>query len=245
MVVNLPMAILAGGLGRRIDPFTRSTPKAIIEVAGKPFVFHQIELLQRHGFGRIVLCVGHLGGLIEETVGDGTRWGLDVRYSYDGPELLGTGGALRRALPLLGEAFFVTYADGYLDCDYGGIETAFLESGSQGLMTIFRNKDRWDKSNVLYQSGRIVSYDKRNPDPACEHIDYGVGVLRAKSISRYEADTPIDLEAIYKDLVAQDELAAYEVPTRFYEIGSPEGLEATRQYLARKTAEDGLYSKSS
>src|SRR5574341_2143329 len=158
--MSLPVAIVAGGLGTRLSPLTERIPKSLVEVAGKPFVVHQLELLQQHGLRHVVLCVGYLGDQVRVSLGDGRQWGMNLQYVFDGPTLLGTGGALRRALPLLGESFLVMYGDSYLECDYGAVERAFLTSGKLGLMTVFQNDNLWDRSNVLFANSRIVRYDK-------------------------------------------------------------------------------------
>lgn len=232
----LPVAILAGGLATRLQPITETIPKVLVEVAGKPFAEHQLELLRRNGVTRVVFCVGHMGEKVRETLGNGLRQGMSVEYSFDGPKLLGTGGALRNALPLLGEVFLLVYGDTYLECDYAAVERTFLESGKTGLMTVFRNTGKWDRSNVVYRDGRIVNYDKQNRTPDMEHIDYGLGALRSEVFAPYPVGEPIDLEAVYRDLLARGELAAFEVTRRFYEIGSHEGLEEARNYLSGKEA---------
>lgn len=231
--MNLTVAILAGGLAKRLRPLTERIPKSLVEIAGKPFAVHQVELLQRHGFSSIVFCVGHLGEHVQAALGDGSRWGVKLTYVFDGPKLLGTGGALRRALPWLGEAFLVMYGDSYLECEYASIAEAFLSSGRLGLMTVFQNNNLWDGSNVLFREGRIVRYDKHERTPDMRHIDYGLGALRARVFDDCTDSTVVDLETIYRDLVSRNELAGYEVTQRFYEIGSPAGLEETRQYLSR------------
>jgi len=228
------VAILAGGLATRLRPITETIPKVLVDVAGKPFAEHQLALLRRNGITRAVFCVGHMGERVREALGDGRRHGMEIEYSFDGPKLLGTGGALRNALPLLGEAFLVIYGDTYLDCDYAAVERAYLESGKAGLMTVFRNVNRWDSSNVVFRDGRILRYDKRERTPDMEHIDYGLGAFRAEAIALYAADRSLDLETVYRDLLARGELAAYEVSRRFYEIGSPEGLDETRNHLSGK-----------
>ena len=231
--MTLAVGILAGGLATRLRPLTDRIPKALVTVAGKPFVQHQIELLQGQGFRRVVLCVGYLGDQVEEALGDGSRWGMELHYAFDGEMLLGTGGALRKALPLLGEKFLVLYGDSYLDCDYRAVEAAFIASGKLGLMTVFRNADRWDRSNVVFTDGRIVRYDKRAPTPDMAYIDYGLGALQAKAFEAYPTETAIDLAEIYQGLLARNELAGFEVTQRFYEVGSPAGLEETQRYLQR------------
>jgi NDP-sugar pyrophosphorylase family protein len=231
--VTLPVAILAGGLATRLRPVTATLPKALVEVAGRPFVEHQLELLRRGGVERVVLCLGHLGEQVEAALGDGRRFGLQLGYAHDGGTLLGTGGALRRALPLLGEAFLVLYGDSYLECDYPGVARAFEQSGRLGLMTVFRNEGRWDRSNIEYRDGRILRYDKTQQSPSMTHIDWGLGALRAEALRGFPDEPPLDLATVYRALLARDQLAAFEVATRFYEIGSPSGLEETRHHLTR------------
>ena len=232
--MSLPVAILAGGLATRLRPITETVPKSLVDVAGQPFAVHQIELLRRHGITDIAFLVGHLGEMIGDTLGDGSRWGVRLRYISDGPRALGTGGAVRRARPDIGDPFFVLYGDSYLECDYAAVEQAFLTSGRSGLMTVCRNDDRWDRSNVLFADGRIVRYDKQDRSPDMRHIDYGLGVFRHTAFAGRRDDEAFDLAAVYQDLLARDELAGYEVPTRFYEIGSPAGLDETHAYLAGK-----------
>jgi NDP-sugar pyrophosphorylase family protein len=233
--MSLPVAILAGGLATRLRPITETIPKILVNVAGRPFGAHQIELLRAHGITRVVLCVGYLGEIVRDALGDGSKWQIELLYSFDGDKLMGTGGALRRALPLLGEAFFVMYGDSYLECPYEAIEKAFFASGKPGLMTVFHNQNRWDRSNVIFREGTIVRYDKKQQTPQMQYIDYGLGVLRVEALMPYPDDQPFDLSQVYQDLIQQGQLAGFEVPERFYEIGSPEGLEETRQYLARKS----------
>jgi N-acetyl-alpha-D-muramate 1-phosphate uridylyltransferase len=230
----LPVAILAGGLATRLRPLTEHVPKVLLEVAGKPFVMHQLELLQRSGVQRVVFCVGYLGEQVRDALGDGQSWGMDFQYVFDGPQLLGTGGALRKALPFLGESFLILYGDSYLEVDYSAVAKAFLDSGKMGLMTVLRNADQWDRSNVLFADGHIVGYDKVHRLPEMQHIDYGLGALRAQVFDSCPVDCPIDLATIYQGLLSKDQLAGFEATQRFYEIGSPAGLEETRRYLVMK-----------
>jgi len=227
----LPIAILAGGLATRLRPLTETVPKALIEVAGEPFLAHQLRLLRRHGFDRVVLLVGYRGEQIQEFAGDGRAFGLQIEYAFDGPQLLGTAGALRRALPILGEAFAVIYGDSYLPCDYHAALAAFRESGKLGLMSVYRNEGLWDSSNVEFTSGRILAYDKANRTPAMRHIDYGLGVFHRAAFDNVPEGRPCDLAAVYVDLLRRGELAAWESPERFYEIGSVEGIESLREFL--------------
>lgn len=220
----LPIAILAGGLATRLKPITETIPKSLLPVGGKPFIRHQLELLRERGAQRVVLCIGHLGEQIEREVGDGSIFGLSVSYAYDGPKLLGTGGALKRALPQLGDEFFVLYGDSYLPIDFAPVEAAFRASGKGGLMTVFRNEGLYDTSNVWFENGQIRAYDKKYRGQEMRHIDYGLGILTRAAFEGFPADRPFDLAEVYRRLLSREQLAACESPTRFYEIGSAAGL---------------------
>jgi NDP-sugar pyrophosphorylase family protein len=228
----LPVAILAGGLATRLHPLTQALPKALVDVNGEPFIAHQLRLLQANGIERVVVCVGYLGEMIQAFAGDGRRFRLRVEFSYDGPRLLGTAGAVKRALPLLGESFFVLYGDSYLPCDYRAVLTTFEQRGKPALMTVFRNDGRWDRSNVQFVDGDILAYDKRHPTRPMHHIDYGLGVFHGSAFEMVPEGQPFDLAALYRAHLSRGELAAHEVDQRFYEIGSLAGLEEMRRYLA-------------
>ncbi len=221
---DLPVAILAGGLATRLRPITEKIPKLLVEVAGEPFFSHQIRLLRDAGLVHLVLCVGYMGERIVEHYGDGSRWGVRIDYSFDGPQLLGTAGALIKALPLLGDAFYVLYGDSYLPIDYRAVGSAFLASGQPGLMTVFENRGLYDASNVWFENGTIRIYDKKTKDPRMAHIDYGLGLLRSSVLKSFPADTVVDLADVYAGLVSKGQLAGHEVSERFYEIGSHPGL---------------------
>jgi NDP-sugar pyrophosphorylase family protein len=232
----LTVAILAGGLATRLRPMTETVPKSLLEVSGEPFAVHQLRLLQSKGIRHIVFCVGHLGELIQSAIGDGGALGLQVDYSFDGPALLGTAGAIRNALPKLGDSFFVMYGDSYLPCDYATIAQKFKTAGVLGMMTVFRNEGKWDTSNVEFEAGKIVAYSKTDRTPRMRYIDYGLGVFRAEAFRDLPAGKVCDLTELYTDLLRRKQLAAFEVQERFYEIGSPEGLRETAEFLATREA---------
>jgi N-acetyl-alpha-D-muramate 1-phosphate uridylyltransferase len=221
---ELPVAILAGGLATRLRPITERIPKSLVTVAGEPFLAHQLRLLHQHGLRKIVLCVGHLAEMIEQQFGHGEAFGMDLAYSHDGPELIGTGGAIRKALPLLGDAFYVLYGDSYLPMDYRAAAVAFRANGKPGLMTIFRNEGEWDTSNVEFTDGQIFRYDKEHRTRSMRHIDYGLSLFRQDVFEKHPAGARFDLSTVQRDLACHGELAGYEVAERFYEIGSPSGL---------------------
>lgn len=220
---DLPVAILAGGLATRLRPLTEKVPKLLVEVAGEPFFNHQIRLLRTAGLTQLVLCLGFLGEQIVEQYGDGARWGVNLRYVFDGPKLLGTGGALIQALPELGDAFYVLYGDSYLPIDYRSVGTAFGRSGRLGMMTVYENRGRYDTSNVWFENGEIRRYDKRATLPQMHHIDYGLGVFRKEAFAGFSREAVVDLSDVQKSLADRGELAGFEVTPRFYEIGSPTG----------------------
>ncbi len=236
-VGSIPVAILAGGLATRLGPLTAKVPKVLLPVAGRPFLAHQLELLRQQGFRRVVLCVGHLGEEVRAQFGDGSAWGLRLEYSFDGSVLMGTGGALRRARPLLGECFFVLYGDSYLPIEFGPIAKCFAECGRLGLMTVFRNDGLYDTSNVIFREGEILVYDKKARLPEMKHIDYGLSLFRAAAFDAWPEDQPFDLADVMQNLLARGQLAAFEVRQRFYEIGSPAGLAELEAFLACKPPE--------
>ncbi len=234
----LPVAILMGGLATRLRPITLTIPKALVEVAGRPFVHRQLEYLRGQGVSRVVLLTGHLGEQIEAAVGDGSRFGVQVRYSPDGPTALGTAGALRQALPLLGPEFFVLYGDSFLPIDYAPVQAAFQASGKAALMTVLENADRWDKSNAHFEpgagGGMVCEYNKAAPRPDMRHIDYGLSVLSSRALAEVPPGQCVDLAEVYHRLSLGGQLAGFEVTQRFYEIGSHEGLREAEHYFSLK-----------
>jgi NDP-sugar pyrophosphorylase family protein len=212
-------------------------PKALIPVCGQPFAHHQLELLRRGGVDRVVYCIGHRGNDLRRFVGQGERWGLSVDYVDEGERLRGTAGALRLALDegALEPSFLVLYGDSYLPTDLRSVWTAFEGCGKRGLMTVFRNDERWDTSNVLFERGLVTLYDKRRRDPRAARmvfIDYGLSALQRDVIAD---EVPVcevtDLADVYHRLSLAGELAGFEVYERFYEVGSPRGLADLTEHL--------------
>jgi NDP-sugar pyrophosphorylase family protein len=221
------LALLAGGLATRLRPITMTVPKSMVPVAGEPFIAHQLRLLVDQGVREIVMCVGFLGEQLQEFVGDGSAFGCHVEYSFDGDKLKGTGGAIKQALPLLGDHFFIMYGDSYLPTAFAPVYQRFVDSGLQGLMTVYKNENQWDTSNVEFRDGRIIRYHKRERTPEMHYIDYGLGIVRAEVFKRWAADEIFDLALLYEELVEKGQLAGYEVGERFFEIGSHQGLGET------------------
>jgi NDP-sugar pyrophosphorylase family protein len=230
----LPVAILAGGLATRLRPITEKIPKALVEVAGHPFISWQLNQLYCEGVKEVVVCTGYLGEIIEREIGNGQSFGLRISYSHDGDRLLGTGGALKKASSMLGDACFILYGDSYLPINFKEVAKVFANSNRSGLMTVLENKNKWDKSNVLFEDGRLTEYNKRSPQPEMRHIDYGLGILKTSCLAFYEENEAFDLADLYHQLSLTDQLIGYEVYNRFYEIGSPNGLKEAENYLKKK-----------
>jgi NDP-sugar pyrophosphorylase family protein len=231
-VIPAPVAILAGGLATRLRPITETIPKALVTVAGKPFLAHQLAYLRSQGIARVVLCIGHLGEMICEQFGDGRNWGIDIDYSFDGPVLLGTAGAIKQAVPLLGESFFVMYGDSYLPIDFGKVWERFQLTGQPALMTVFPNYGRWEISNVWFENGEIKKYSKKDLAPEMQYVDYGLSVFNAEVFQGIEPGTPSDLADLMTNLTDRGEMTGYVAEQRFYEIGSHNGLQELNSVLS-------------
>lgn len=232
MTVSFPVVILAGGLATRLRPMTEVIPKVLISIRGEPFIYHQLRQLRDQGVQEVVLCLGYLGEMIETLIGDGQAFRLKVRYAYDGPTLLGTAGAIKQALPLINaEYFFVLYGDSYLTCDYAAVAAAFLVLNRAGLMTVFKNQNQWDSSNVEYADGQIIAYSKREKTSRMHHIDYGLSVFHREVFENIAPLQPFDLATVCEGLVKNNQLGGFEVSQRFYEIGSFAGITEFEYYL--------------
>jgi NDP-sugar pyrophosphorylase family protein len=226
-----PVVILAGGIAQRLRPITETVPKSLLLVAGEPFIAHQLRLLRTNGIKKVVICSGYLGQHIEKFVGDGSQFGLSVTFSVDGEKLLGTGGAVKKALALLEEAFFVMYGDSYLTVNFKDVYDCFSKSPGMGLITVFKNHNAWDRSNIVFKDGQIVIYDKKNKVDGMDYIDYGLGILKKSAFKVMGSKEVFDLAELYQDIIAKRQMLGYVVPERFYEIGSLSGLEETQEYI--------------
>jgi MurNAc alpha-1-phosphate uridylyltransferase len=227
---GLPTAcILAGGLGSRLGELVKDTPKPLIEVAGRPFVLHQLQMLADQGIERVVMCVGHLGQRIVDSIGE-ERCGIEITYSFDAPGLSGTLGALRLAAPLLDQRFLILYGDTFLRVDVIAFFRGWSASGLLGAMTVLRNSNEWGPSNAVYKDGRVSAYDKRQPDASMKWIDYGLGGLDLEALNAVPAEQN-DLSDLYRELASEGQLFGFEVNERFYDIGTPEALAETDAHL--------------
>jgi NDP-sugar pyrophosphorylase family protein len=221
---NVQMVVLAGGLATRLGALTHNLPKSMVKINGKPFLEHQLEMFKRSGFNRVLICLGHLGEQIESYFSDGSRFDIDIRYSCE-DKPLGTAGALKNAATLLDDKFFTIYGDSYINPDFEDIWNVFQSKNKQGLMTVYKNNNLYDSSNTVISGDRVTRYDKRNktPDMAC--IEYGVNLFHRDILARIPKNCFYELGDVFISLIADNELLAYEVKERFYEIGSLSGLQ--------------------
>lgn len=231
----MAVAILAGGLATRLHPLTMTVPKSMLAVHGRPFLLYQLELLRAAGLREIVLCTGYLGEQIEEYFGDGRNFGVSLAYSREGEHLLGTGGALRKAAPLLGEEFLVMYGDAYLMLDYAAIQRAFRACRQPGLLVVYRNNNQYDRSNVVLGDGRVTFYSKTEHRPGMVYIDAGVSAFRKSAVELISPGAQASLETLHQRLIVRGRLAAFETQQRFYEIGSFGGLKEFEHFVAGRS----------
>lgn len=234
----MPVAVLCGGKGTRIAAIAGDLPKALVPVDGVPFLDHQLRWLHRCGARDVVLLTGYRAERIRAFAGDGERYGLRIRYSDDGEAPRGTAGALARALPLLDETFVCVYGDALLQCNPLEVGAA-LGPSDDGVMSVFRNEDRWVPSNVRIAGDRVAEYDKKAPPGTMTHIDYGINAFRAASFSAVDGRLPVDLAELHRAMIERGTLRAYPAAGRFYEIGSPEGLAETEDFIRSTPAFGG------
>jgi len=228
-----PVAVLAGGLATRLGELTQHVPKSMLEIHGEPFVAHQLKQLAALGAKDVVLCVGHLSKSIEDFVGDGSAFGVSVRYSYDGADRQGTGGAIYRALDLLGHEFIVMYGDSYLDLDLAKLTSFHRESRLPATMAIYKNEGKWDTSNVRISSQTTIVYE-REPRALSTFIDYGASLITRRKFEAFAPGGAWGLPQFFEGLSKSGELGGFLASKRFYEIGSSIGLSEFRDYIRER-----------
>ena len=233
----LPVAILAGGFGTRLGSLTRDFPKCLIEINGRPFVDWQLDLLIKNGYREFVFCVSYKSELIQRHLGDGSGRGVNIRYSKDGDTQLGTGGAIHKAIPILGNEFGVIYGDSYLPINYLQVEQQFLTSQALALMTVYENQNQFDKSNVEFNEGQILDYEKDSTNQSMHHIDYGITFFRKGAFHSWGEKLSFDLSKVCNQLAKDKQIDGFEVSERFYEVGSVLGIKEFSTYL-RKVADE-------
>jgi MurNAc alpha-1-phosphate uridylyltransferase len=230
----LPIVILCGGLSTRLQPLTENIPKSMIDVIGKPFIDHQLSLLKENGVKEVILCIGRFGNQIQNYVNDGKQWGISVQYSQDGNKLLGTGGALKKALPILPDEFIVMNGDSYLDINYNNVLQKYISMGNPLLMTVFPVIDMYTYKNVYIKNKTIILYDKSGAHPKLNYIDYGLTFMKKRLLQDLKTGSIFDFSVIYSKAISQHIASYYESPKIFHEMGSHKGLKETIEYIGRR-----------
>ena len=228
--MSIPVAIITGGLGTRLENKTLNKAKVLIDVAGEPFISRQLKYLSDQGLKDVVLCTAHLGKQIKDFVGDGSKFNLNVTYSDDGVKLLGTGGSIKKALNLLGKNFFILYGDTFLPINFLQVEKVYFQQKKPALMTVLKNKGRWDKSNAVFKN-KTLEYNKKNPKKNMNYIDYGLSIIDSVIFNSFPFNKTFDLADVFEDLSNKNMLAGLEIFDRFYEIGSINGLNDTISFF--------------
>jgi len=230
--MTLPVAILAGGLGKRLGQKTINKAKVLIDVAGKPFISRQLNYLRDQGIKDIVICIAYLGEQIKDYIGNGSKYNLKIFYSDDGDQLLGTGGSVKKACRILGENFFILYGDSFLPIDFSLVEKSYFQQKKPALMTVLKNEGHWDKSNAYFKD-KCVEYNKKNPQKNMHYIDYGLNVVKNSIFYNFPSNKAFDLADVFEDLSSKNLLAGLEIYDRFYEIGSINGLNDTIEFFKK------------
>lgn len=221
----MQIVILAGGIASRLYPLTKKIPKSMIKVCEKPFFNYQIDLLKKNQIDEIVMCIGIFSEQIIDYFGDGKKFGISIKYSKENPnDLLGTCGAIKNAEKYLDEVFFVMYGDSYLPINFNDIYEKFLKSKKYGLMTIYKNQNKFDTSNVAIENDLVSIYDKSQKNKNLQYIDYGLSILNKQVLNDIPSNKFVDLEFLFKQMIEKKMLTYYISEERFYEIGSEEGI---------------------
>lgn len=227
----MQMVILCGGLATRLGNLAKDIPKSMIKIKNKPFLEHQIENLKNHSIKDIVLCVGHLSDKIENYFGNGKKFGVNILYSYDKDKPLGPIGALKNAEPLLEDIFFIMYGDSYLNVDFQKIYSYFIKQNKLGLMAVYKNFNKYDKSNLIVKNNLVVAYGEKNRTQDMIYIDYGTSILRKKSLNSISKNTFYSTGQFFSELILNKQLIAFEIEERFYHIGNPDALIDFRNFI--------------
>ena len=225
------MIILCGGLATRLGNLAKNTPKSMIKFEGKPFLEYQIENLKKHSINDIILCVGHFSEKIKDYFGDGKQFDVNIKYSHDGDNPLGPIGAVKNTESLIEDVFFIMYGDSYLSVDFQKVYSYFTQNNKLGLMVVYKNYDKYDKSNLIVENNIVVGYSENDRTKDMIYIDYGTSILRKKALEAVQKDTMYSTGEFFSDLIKKRELLAFEAEKRFYHIGNPDALEEFRNFI--------------
>ena len=231
----MQIVVLCGGKATRLYPLTKKIPKSMIRFEGKPFLEQQLDLLKKNRIFDIVLCVGYKAEQIKKYFGDGKNFGVEIKYSSDKKKLLGTGGALKKAENLLEDSFLVMWGDSYLPFNFQKAIKFFKKSNKSGMLIVFKNLNKYEPSNVEVKNNLVKSYSKKRKTKKMKYIDYGISIYRKEVLKHLPKNQICDLTKLQQALIKKRQLLAYPAEKRFYQIGSPDGLEELKNYIKRKT----------
>lgn len=203
-------------------PLTLHTPKNLIEIAGRPFLDYQLELLSKNNVERVVLSTGYLGHKIEDYVESHSTHGIKVEVCHE-KELLGTGGAIINSLPALPDDFFLIYGDSYLTQPFAPVQAAFAASGNEALMTVLGQDSGTTENNCAISGGKVARYQKGQPAGTFKYMDYGLLFFRKEALRKYPLGN-FSTDRIFLDLISRGQLAAFVTSSPYFEVGSKEGL---------------------
>ena len=224
-----PIYILAGGLAKRLGKISKSTPKCMLPIKGKPFIYYQLKKIKEYNSNiSITLCLGHLSEEIVKYIKNSEFQDLNLSFSFDGDKRLGTGGAIKKAVRNETQPFFVMYGDSYLDISFLEVEKKYNPSSPGPLMTIYENNGMYDQSNISLEDGNIT-YSKSFPQSDSNYIDYGLAIYKKEHFAKDKIN--FDLSEIQEYYSLKKELQFFETFNRFFEIGSIEGLNEFREFL--------------
>ena len=233
----MQVVILAGGLATRLRPLLREKPKSMVEVLGKPFLEYQLELLKGNGIRDVVLCIGHLGGQIVNHFGDGRKYGVNLKYSDEGENLMGTAGALRNAESLLDDVFLTMYGDSYLILNFAAVMSYFQSQDKLAVMTVYKNCDRYGRSNTVVEGNMVKEFSNTEKTEGMIYAEYGVNVFKKEIIGMIPKNQRYSLDKLFPRLIEQEELLAFEVKERFYEVGTPQRLRECEEFIRSRAVE--------
>ena len=224
--------ILCGGLGTRLRPLTYDIPKPMIPFGDKPFLQILIDYFKAQGVEKFVFCTGHLHEQIEKHFGDGSQLGVEIVHSVE-LEPLGTGGALLNSRHLLDEQFFFAFGDSYLPLELRHLTRVQKESNALGVITVYMNNDKIASNNVrIMPDGRVQDYIKKNPPTSMNGLEAGLSLFN-KNILNHAPGRIFSLEeAIFPKLINPGKLFGLLTNQRFYDIGTPDGLELARKAIS-------------
>ena len=221
--------IIAGGLGTRLGGLTINQPKSMIQVLGKPFIDYQFDLLKNGSVTDVVLCLGYQGQQIADYCGDGRKFGVNVKYSFE-DKPMDTAGAVKLAEPLLNDYFFTLYGDSFVFINFKNMLSTLQKKNKMGAMSVYQNHNQFDQSNTAVAGGLVVFYSKAKRENL-QYIDYGVNLFRKEVLKFIPQGKYYSMGSLFNQLIERQELLAYKVKKRFYEIGSVNGLAEFTEYV--------------